>query len=63
MVLATIFLNKYYLSKEQKQFGVWMDSHHATVAGRENADAADFTVIGHSENTGAEFNTRKKCIQ
>ena len=37
-----------------------MDTHHATVAGRENADTADFTVIGHSENAGAEFNTSEK---
>jgi hypothetical protein len=46
--------------KNKKQFGVWMDTHHATVAGRENADTADFTVIGHSENAGAEFNTSEK---
>ena len=37
-----------------------MDSHHATVAGRENADTTDFTVIGHSENAGAKFNTSEK---
>ena len=30
MGLKTILLNKYYVSKEQKQFGVWMDTHHAT---------------------------------
>jgi len=46
--------------KNKKQFGVWMDTHHATVVGRENADATDFTVIGHSENAGAVFNTSEK---
>ena len=37
-----------------------MDSHHATVVGRENADITDFVAIGHSENAGAEFNTSEK---
>jgi len=46
--------------KNKKQFGVWMDNHHATVAGRENGDATNFVVLGHSENTGAEFNTSEK---
>jgi hypothetical protein len=48
--------------KNKKQFGVWMDSHHATVAGRENADTTDFTVTSHSENAGAEFNSNAKNI-
>jgi hypothetical protein len=30
--------------KNKKQFGVWMDSHHATVAGRETADTTDFLL-------------------
>jgi len=46
--------------KNKKQFGVWKDTHHATVVGRENAETTDFTVISHSENAGAEFNTSEK---
>ena len=46
--------------KNKKQFGVWMDSHHATVVGRVNADTTDFSVIRHAENAGAEFNTSEK---
>ncbi len=46
--------------KNKKQFGVWMDSHHAIVVGRENADATDFVVLGHSENAGADFNSSEK---
>jgi len=46
--------------KNKKQFGVWMDSHHAIVVGKENGDTTDFTVIGRSENAGAEFNTSEK---
>jgi stalled ribosome rescue protein Dom34 len=33
--------------KNKKQFGVWMDSHHATVVGRENLDSGDFVILGH----------------
>ena len=46
--------------KNKKQFGVWMDTHHATVVGRANADTSDFSVLGHAENAGAEFNTSEK---
>ena len=46
--------------KNKKQFGVWMDTHHATVVGRENADTTDFSVIGHCDNAGAEPNTSEK---
>ena len=45
---------------KQRQFGVWMDTHHATVVGRANADTSDFSVLGHAENAGAEFNTSEK---
>ncbi len=30
--------------KNKKQFGIWMDNHHATVIGRTNAES--FSVIG-----------------
>ena len=46
--------------KNKKQFGVWMDSHHAIVVGRENADTLDFSVISHAENPAAESNTSEK---
>ena len=49
--------------KNKKQFGVWMDSHHATVVGRANADSESFTVLGHAENAGAEQNTSEKNEQ
>ena len=31
----------------QKQFGVWMDSHHATIVGKENVDTGDFVILAH----------------
>jgi hypothetical protein len=46
--------------KNKKQFGVWMDTHHATVVGRTNPDTQDFSVLGHAENAGPEFNTSEK---
>jgi stalled ribosome rescue protein Dom34 len=46
--------------KDKKQFGIWMDSHHATVVGRVNADAEDFTVLAVADNAGAEHNTSEK---
>ncbi|MBA2250883.1 MAG: hypothetical protein H0W12_11910 [Chitinophagaceae bacterium] len=46
--------------KNKKQFGVWMDSHHAVVVGKENAESENFSVLGHAENAGAEFNTSEK---
>jgi hypothetical protein len=46
--------------KDKKQFGIWMDTHHATIVGRANADTPDFSVLGHAENAGAEFNTSEK---
>ena len=34
---------------EKKQFGVWMDSHQATVVGRQNVDSGAFVVLAHEE--------------
>jgi stalled ribosome rescue protein Dom34 len=46
--------------KKKKQFGVWMDSHHATVVGRSDSEAENFSVLGVAENAGATFNTSEK---
>jgi stalled ribosome rescue protein Dom34 len=47
--------------KNKKQFGVWMDSHHATIAGRENIDNGDFVVLGHVKNPGADSNSNENA--
>jgi len=31
----------------QKQFGVWMDTHHATIVGDKNEETGAFTVLAH----------------
>ena len=46
--------------KNKKQFGVWMDTHHATVIGKPDAEAENFTVLGYAGNAGAEANTSEK---
>ena len=46
--------------KSKKQFGVWMDSHHATVVGKSAAEAENFSILGHAEDAGADFNTSEK---
>ena len=46
--------------KIRKQFGVWMDTHHATVVGRTTNDTEDFTVLAVAGNAGAEHNTSEK---
>ena len=46
--------------KNKKQFGVWMDAHHATVIGRANAESQEFSVLGYAGNPGAEHNTSEK---
>lgn len=47
--------------KNKKQFGVWMDSHHATVAGRENIDNGGFIILEHVKNSGADSNSNENA--
>lgn len=47
--------------KNKKQFGVWMDSHHATIIGYADASASEFTVLGHANNSGADGNSNENA--
>ena len=47
--------------KNKKQFGVWMDSHHATLIGRENVDTGTFVVLTHIKNAGKESNSNENA--
>lgn len=47
--------------KHKKQFGVWMDSHHATLVGREHIDNGDFIVLGQVKNQGAANNSNENA--
>jgi stalled ribosome rescue protein Dom34 len=45
--------------KNKKQFGVWMDSHHATVVGRDENN--EFGIIGHVKSAGSEGNSSENA--
>ena len=45
--------------KNKKQFGVWMDSHHATIVGKKDSDNEDFDILGHVKNSGADSNSNE----
>jgi stalled ribosome rescue protein Dom34 len=47
-------------NKNKKQFGVWMDSHNATIVGNEDSENGEFSVIGHVNNDGPEKNSNEK---
>ncbi len=46
------------MSTNKKQFGVWMDSQHATIIGRENNNG-DFVVMGHVKSSGSAGNSNE----
>lgn len=46
--------------KNKKQFGVWMDSHTATIVGKEEVNEGDFIVIGQVRNSGPDANSNEK---
>jgi hypothetical protein len=54
----------------QKQFGVWMDTHHATVAGKENAETGALVILAHIKGeevspspSNKNENNQKKMLQ
>ena len=46
--------------KNKKSFGVWMDSHNATIVGKEDGDNGEFVILGHVKNAGAANNSNEK---
>lgn len=46
--------------KNKKSFGIWMDSHNATIVGKEEGDDGKFIVIGHVKNEGTTNNSNEK---
>ena len=47
-------------TKNKKQFGVWMDSHNATIVGNGDSENGEFSVIDHVNNDGPEKNSNEK---
>ncbi|MCW1926338.1 hypothetical protein OKA05_27545 [Luteolibacter arcticus] len=48
-------------AKQKKQFGVGLDSRHATIVGYRDAEATEFSVLGHAENKGAGSNSNENA--
>jgi len=48
--------------KNKKQFGVWMDSHSATIVGKEDSEDGEFIVLGHVNNEGTDKNSNEKNL-
>jgi len=48
-------------AKSKKQFGVWMDSHNATIIGKEDVDNGEFIVLGHVKNDGPDNNSNENA--
>lgn len=46
--------------KNKKQFGVWMDSHNATIVGKEDFENGEFLVLGQVKNAGPDNNSNEK---
>lgn len=44
----------------KKQFGVWMDTHHATMVGKKGLDTGDFIVLGQIEKEGTDTHSNEK---
>lgn len=47
-------------TKNKKLFGVWMDSHNATIVGNEEGENEEFIVLGHVSNAGPDSNSNEK---
>ena len=47
--------------KTKKQFGVWIDTQHATIVGRESIDDGSFIILGHVKNNGADSNSNENA--
>lgn len=47
--------------KNKKLFGVWMDSHNATIVGNQDNEDGEFTVLGHVTNAGADNNSNENA--
>jgi stalled ribosome rescue protein Dom34 len=47
--------------KNKKQFGVWMDSHQASIVGRDDSDGGEFNIVAVVKNPGANANSNENA--
>ena len=48
-------------AKNKKQFGIWMDSQHATIVGRAQTNEGDFQVLAHESNPSQGGNSNENA--
>ena len=46
-------------AKNKKQFGVWLDSNHATIVGKEQVDSGDFVILAEAKNVAHGSNSNE----
>ncbi len=46
----------------KKQFGIWMDSRQATIAGKQDIDEGDFIILDHAKNDGPDGNSNENAF-
>ncbi len=46
-------------NRSKKAFGIWMDSHDATIVGKENLENDKFIILGHVKNAGPDNNSNE----
>ena len=44
----------------QKQFGVWMDTHQATIVGIDNTETGDLVILAHAKGEPVSPNSNEK---
>lgn len=44
----------------QKQFGLWMDTHNATIVGNENEETGELVIIAHIKGEEVSPNSNEK---
>ena len=47
--------------KNKKQYGVWMDSHQATIVGRDDSDSGEFGIVAVVKNPGTNSNSNENA--
>ena len=58
------YLRKFEKNKskmsDKKQFGIWMDSEHATIVGKEDLSTGNFKVLAHVKGETGHGNSNEK---
>jgi stalled ribosome rescue protein Dom34 len=59
-LLTTTVYIKINNMANQKQFGIWMDTQHATIVGKENMEVGELVVLSHEKGEEVSSNSSEK---